>query len=209
MFCFVLGPQIYFSDLKDFEQLGIEHTVEIDYSWNWCHRPRVYSNVSTETSSDSPTSSLFGGKSRSEKDDINFMNSSECVESFSVRCVDSSIRLFCTIFVEQSHAHKLQVLKHFITITQKLQSSNANSSAQVTTNIAGVMLGLAQELTIQKKELGDEAILDAFLEVNKQLMSCANPEVRRAAGESLGMSVCLSVFIYSHMYPTAHSYMIC
>jgi hypothetical protein len=184
-----LGPQLP-RELKTFMDSGAD-ILAIDYSWNWSRRAEIYSRLgAAETNSYSPSSlptSMPGGMTPQDR---YFDNVRECTEHVGARCVDSSIRMFCAIFLEQSEAHKQQLLKHFLAIIEKSQTASAAeslSSANIMTNIAAALLGIAFELVVQRKGWEDVKTAEAFLEIGQQLLSCASPEVRRAAGEALGL----------------------
>jgi hypothetical protein len=102
-----------------------------------------------------------------------------CATTSAQRGVDSAIRLFSTIFGEQTDNIKQQLLGHFLSIIEKCTASASSGSlSNVIANISAVMLATAHEHVAQRRTV-DAKTADAFLDMGKQLLSCANPEVVR------------------------------
>jgi len=116
-------------------------------------------------------------------------HSLECFDSAAQKATNSAVRLFATIYANQSQTHKEQLIKHFLAIVTKAKNMNSMHT-NIVTNIATALLAITRDLA--ERDAGGlqcAAASDTLLTIASELMSVTNPMVRRAVGEMVGLLV--------------------
>jgi hypothetical protein len=152
-------------------------------------RPDSYGHLRLRTDGNNANSrdKLYQHIAYSDTSDRFFVNSDECTASTQLRATNSCIRLFASIFMDQTSQHKEQLTKHFLAlVTKALQVNGMDSNTPG--NITAAIMGLCREMSMRESGgMGSAKALTNITRTCESLMSSPYALVRRSAGESLGL----------------------
>eukprot|EP01117_Protostelium_nocturnum_P008240 TRINITY_DN2940_c0_g1_i3.p1 TRINITY_DN2940_c0_g1~~TRINITY_DN2940_c0_g1_i3.p1 ORF type:complete len:1915 (+),score=660.86 TRINITY_DN2940_c0_g1_i3:207-5951(+) len=114
----------------------------------------------------------------------NIEESFSTASEMSVKLVQSCIQVFGSVFALQSEKNRLQLIDHFFNSQKNLSSANR---VQVQTNVLGAILCLLKEIMKRKESLGSSKLQSSILEYLKNFVGDQSAELRRGAGEAIGM----------------------
>ena len=111
------------------------------------------------------------------------------------RAIDSSILLFAQLFATQADTHKEQIVQHFMTVVEKVQSSAYKLAAPLQ-NSAAVLLAVCQHNAATQQAINSISAAVSIFIICTDLFDSAHPQIRRCAAETLGYLALTEEFVY-------------